>query len=82
MVRTQIQLTAEQAKALKRRAAEENRSLADLIRSSVDAYLAQHGRRSKQARYDRLLSIAGKYSSGKRDVSSRHDDYLADAYRG
>ncbi len=82
MVRTQIQLTERQAQALRRRAREEHRSLADLIRSSVDAYLARPDQHSRDARYLRALAVIGKYSSGKRDISAKHVDYLADAYRG
>ena len=81
MVRTQIQLTEQQAQALKKRAAEENRSMADLIRSSVDEYLTRESPQSRQARYKRALSVVGKFRSGKNDIATNHDKYLADAYR-
>jgi hypothetical protein len=82
MVRTQIQLTEQQASELKKRATREGRSMADLIRLSVDAYLARGEDESRQAKYKRALTVIGKYDSGKRDISTRHDDYLAEAYRG
>jgi hypothetical protein len=43
MVRTQIQLTEGQAKTLKRLAKKQQRSVAELIRRSIDLYLAQRG---------------------------------------
>lgn len=82
MIRTQIQLTEEQANALRKRAKEEQRSLADLIRCSVDDYLARPRRAGHQARYRRALDVIGKYDSRRHDVSSRHDAYLSEAYRG
>jgi hypothetical protein len=82
VVRTQIQLTKKQADALRRRAAQEGRSLAGLIRQSVDIYLSQSQSASKDSKFDRAIRAAGKFNSGGRDVSSNHDRYLADAYRG
>ncbi len=81
MIRTQIQLTEQQAKELRRLAAHEGRSLADLIRQSVELYLARQGRDAKQSRIERALQAAGKFGSGSRNVSARHDTYLAEAYR-
>ena len=39
MIRTQIQITPEQARALKRLAAKEGKSVAELIRISLDSML-------------------------------------------
>lgn len=47
MVRTQVQLTAEQVRALRRMAAREGVSVAELIRRSVDAWIRRHGRRKE-----------------------------------
>jgi hypothetical protein len=33
-----------------------------------------------EERRKRALEIVGKFSSGKRDISKKHDLYLADAY--
>jgi Arc/MetJ-type ribon-helix-helix transcriptional regulator len=82
MVRTQIQLTEEQIEALRRLAASEGRSLADLIRQSVELYLTRGGRDAAQMRIERARKAAGKFASGSRDVSTKHDKYLAEAYRG
>jgi Arc/MetJ-type ribon-helix-helix transcriptional regulator len=81
MVRTQILLTEEQARELRRQAAAEGRSMADLVRDSVDAMLkarAGGGRRHAKAR---ALAAAGRFRSGVPDLGTRHDDYLADAWK-
>ena len=81
MIRTQIQLTEHQLKALRRLAASEGRSLADLIRQSVELYLAQGGRDAKQLRIEQARKAAGKFASSSRDASTKHDKYLSEAYR-
>ena len=43
MIRTQIQITSEQARALKRLAAKEGKSVSELIRNSLDAMLRAGG---------------------------------------
>ncbi|MDP8943934.1 MAG: ribbon-helix-helix domain-containing protein [Actinomycetota bacterium] len=77
MVRTQIQLTDGQAAGLKRLAVERGVSMAALIREAVDRTLAEG---DMAARHRRALAVAGKFRSGRSDVSERHDDYLADAF--
>ncbi len=79
MIRTQIQLTEEQAERLKRKAAAEGVSMATLIREAVDeSLLAEDVTRIRR----RALSVAGTYRDreGATDVSERHDDYLAAAF--
>jgi predicted DNA-binding protein len=79
MIRTQIQLTGEQAKRLRDVAAAEGRSMADVIRESVDAYLAEAPlRRSADALRTEALALAGKYQSGLGDLAADHDRYLAE----
>jgi len=82
MIRTQIQLTEQQIQALRRLAAHKKRSLAELIRQSVELYLTHEAQTGKAERVQRALEAAGKFSSGTKDGSSQHDRHLADAYRG
>ena len=77
MVRTQIQLTERQAEGLKGLAAAEGRSMADLIRTSVDVLLAGAGRVSRTDLKRRALAVVGRHRGGPPDLSDRHDHYLA-----
>lgn len=78
MVRTQIQLTEQQARRLKQLAAARGRSMADLIRGSVDALLSQPEAHDDEAKRSRALRAAGRFRSGIRNLSSQHDRHLAD----
>jgi Arc/MetJ-type ribon-helix-helix transcriptional regulator len=80
MVRTQIQLTEKQARRLKQLANAKGRSMADLIRSSVDALLAQAGAHDQDAKRARAIRAAGRFRSGARDLSAKHDRHLADVF--
>ena len=80
MVRTQVQLTEEQLGALRRISADKNRSVADLVREGVKLYLEAQRRPPREELVRRALSVVGKFSSGRGDVSENHDRYLADAF--
>jgi hypothetical protein len=76
MVRTQVQLTEEQAAALKAIAAERGSSVAALVRESVDAFITNTGAITPEERKRRALSIVGRYNSGISDLATEHDRYL------
>jgi Arc/MetJ-type ribon-helix-helix transcriptional regulator len=81
MIRTQIQLTEEQAAKLKRLAAERDVSMAELIREAVDRLPDRNDRSERLVRA--LAAVrAGHFHDreGKTDVAVRHDEYLADIY--
>jgi len=80
MIRTQVQLTEEQARTLKALAAERQSSVAELIRQSVDSFIARSIGVSTDERRRRAIAAIGRYSSGSSDGSIRHDVYLAEAY--
>ena len=80
MVRTQIQLTEEQSKALKKMAAQRNLSMAELIRHGIDFYLRSCGTISQEERRQRAIKAAGQFHSGQTDLSEKHDVYLAEVY--
>jgi hypothetical protein len=81
MIRTQVQLTEEQAHALKEIAHRENASVAELTRRAIDQWLQTTGTIPASERRRRALAVVGRFRSGQTDVSERHDDYLAEAYR-
>ncbi len=75
MIRTQVQLSDEQMRALKAIAAEQGVSIAALIREAVDRQLAVG---SVRARRERLIRSIGGFRSGHVDVSGEHDRYLGE----
>ena len=78
MIRTQIQLTTEQARALKRLAAKEGKSVAELIRVSVDDLIRRGGNPAPEELRQRALNAAGKLN-GPENLATDHDAYLAEA---
>jgi plasmid stability protein len=74
VMRTQIELTEEQATALREIAADEGRSVEDVIRESVDSYAASHRKDRRAA----AMAVAGRFRSGVPDLGTRHDDYLTE----
>jgi len=81
MTRAQVQFTASQLAALRELANRQNRSIADVVRECVDRYVATPQPEDRKALIERAKKAAGSFASGKSDISSRHDDYLADAFR-
>ena len=83
MVRTQIQLTEDQARQIKRVAAERGVSMATVIRQGVDLLLrSAETAVSDDEREARAISAAGRFRSGGGDGAVEHDRHLPDAYRG
>ena len=80
MVRTQIQLTEEQSKALKEISAQKDISMAELIRQMINSYLQACETISSEERRQRAIEAAGRFHSGQADLSEKHDAYLAEVY--
>lgn len=80
MVRTQIQLTNEQANALKILAAKEHKSIAELIRQGVNMLLCSTSGVSYEERRRQAIAVAGRFHSGRPDLSTKHDNYLSEVY--
>lgn len=82
MVRTQIQLTPEQASTWRALSATRHVPVAELIRMSIDSFLLREAESSRDAIVARARSAAGRFNSGSSNVSKDHDRYLADAFAG
>jgi len=80
MIRTQIQLTDEQSTTLKRLAAKRHEPVAELIRQGVEILLHSISGISSEERRHRAIAVAGRFHSGRPDLSGSHDKYLADVY--
>ena len=76
MLRTQIQLPEEQVAMLKKMAAADNKSMAEIIRQSVDFYAKHKSLDGNLQRRKQAMAAAGRFRSGIKDLSSSQDDYL------
>ena len=79
MVRVQVQLTGQQARALRARARFSERSISALVRESVDRFLSRESRPDRQELVRRACEVRGRFRSGVPDLAQDHDRYLADA---
>jgi hypothetical protein len=78
MVKTQIQLPEADLATLRRLAAEEGISVSELVRRGVRCILDRQNQPTPKEQWQRAMSLAGKFRSGKSDIAERHDDYLAE----
>lgn len=81
MIRTQVQLTEEQSRALKRLSAKKQKSIAELIRQGVNILLRSTEVVSPEEQRKRAINVAGRFHSGISDLSARHDAHFVEAYR-
>ncbi len=79
MVRTQIQLTDEQAVRLKELAHAGGESIAAVIRKALDQFLSQQ-QPDRKTLYRHALTAVGKYKAGVPDASVEHDRYLNEEF--
>ena len=77
MIRTQVQLTDEQAQVLKALSARTGLSIAALVRRAL-LPLLRDGLASDEERFRRASEIVGRFHSGKTDIAREHDRYLAE----
>ena len=78
MIRMQIQVSQEQAAALKRRARARNVSVAAVVRDAIDREL--NGTDDRAAAWTRAWSAVGRFRGDGANVAEEHDRYLVDAY--
>jgi hypothetical protein len=75
-----IQLTSEQEEALRRVAEMRQKTVEDIIAEWVQRLLEECVDTDWENRRASALNAAGRFRSGKRDVSEKHDKYLAEAF--
>lgn len=76
MIRTQISLTEDQMRRLRREARSRRVSLASVIRDAVDRVVPDEDA-ARRGRIDALLAAAGSAASGSGSVARDHDAVLA-----
>lgn len=79
MIRTQVQLTEEQARLLREISRTGRESIAALIRRAVDQFLMSR-KPDRFALYRQASTVVGKYEAGASDISLEHDRYLEEAF--
>jgi len=57
-------------------------SVAKLIRKVIDTMIKSSTVVDTEEKHKRAIEIVSRFSSGKRNISKKHDLYLADAYGG
>ena len=79
MIRTQIQLTEDQARRLRHLAREKGISLAEMIRRCVERALEEEGT-DRAALYARAVRVVGRFPDrhGAADLAREHDRYFED----
>lgn len=75
MTRTQISLSTIEHRSLKREAADQGISMAELVRRLVRDHLRKKSMRKRFKKKD-FLAIVGVGESGEKEVSVRHDEHL------
>jgi hypothetical protein len=81
MVRTQIQLTERQMDDLRRESEREHLSIAEIIRRALDETSTRSVAVSRDELKQRAKSVAGRFTSGRSDVSTEHDRHLDEAFQ-
>lgn len=81
MVRTQIQLTEAQAEVIKKLAMTRHLSVAELIRQAIDNMIKSNTAVNVEERRRRAIEAAGRFRSGQKDLSEKHDEYFVEAVK-
>jgi hypothetical protein len=80
VVRTQIQLKEEQVALLKKMAATQHKSMAEVIRQAVDLFAKANHKGGEEQRRRRAMAAAGHFRSGVKDLAAAHDSYLTEVF--
>ncbi len=82
MIRTQVQLTEEQVRTLRSLASARQVSVAELVRQGVSALIRSAREIDIEERRRRAIAVAGRFHSGVSNISTKHDEYLVEAFQG
>lgn len=79
MIRMQIQLSEDQARAVREAAQRERVSRAEIVRRALATHLGGAVRPDRSGQHARALAAMGSVHSELSDLSECHDDYFAEA---
>ncbi|MBI5216058.1 MAG: hypothetical protein HY960_09925 [Ignavibacteriae bacterium] len=81
MTQTLIELSDEQMKIIEEMATKRHLTIIEFIKEKLGQFLLNETRKPDVQQKQRALSVAGRFKSGLHDLSTRHDDYLAESLR-
>ncbi len=81
MAKIQVQLTDEQTIKLKRVAARTGVSVSEIIRRSIDIFVASEDITDRDEVRARARSAFGAFQDKETDVSENHDQYFSGEYQ-
>lgn len=73
MIRTQIHMEERQIAWLRNKAKERGVSMSQLVREGIDLYRSMENRLTPEKKR-KALAAAGRYFSGKSEISIQHDE--------
>lgn len=79
MIQTQVSINKSQINWLKNKARDKGVTVSQLIREGINLYRAKEERLTIEKR-KKALAAVGRFSSGRSDISTRHDECLAEAF--
>jgi hypothetical protein len=79
MVRTQLQIDEATYEAVRSRAHRERKSMSAVVREILHEHV--HGGPATRAARNRRFAFIGAGASGRKDISVRHDEALAEDFR-
>jgi predicted CopG family antitoxin len=77
MIRTQIQFEKESYEKLKAKSKASGDSISEIVRRSLDSTIDSQETDQKWAR---AFQSMGKFESGLKDLSNKHDEYLGNRW--
>jgi hypothetical protein len=80
MKKTSIRLTEEQFANLRKTAILRGFSIAKVVRDAIDEF-CRNEEAQREDKRKRALEVAGRFRSGRGDVSKKHDAHLDEAFK-
>lgn len=77
--RLQVYLPEKEYRAVKSRAREEGKSIAQVLREAAQEYLRHGPKERLREGYRRLIDGAGRLGDSATDVAENHDQYVGEA---
>lgn len=81
MANAKLDVDERQLQALESLASARNLPVEEVLRQAIENYLRLNAGKNPESVRKRAISAAGKFRSGRKDISRKHGDCLAEAYR-